>query len=58
MHPAGADTAAEADRSLREALPLYEKNRCAEIKNTVGHLFCGDPEHHRRHADPEDSRGR
>jgi uncharacterized protein YecT (DUF1311 family) len=43
MHPACADNAAEADRSLRETLPLYEKNRCAEIKNTAGQLFCGDP---------------
>jgi hypothetical protein len=57
MHPACADTTAEADRSRRETLPLplplplYEKNRCAEIKNNVGQLFCGDPEHHRRHAD-------
>jgi hypothetical protein len=51
MHPACADAAAEADRSRRETLPLYEKNRCTEIKDTAGQLFCGDPEHHRRHAD-------
>jgi len=43
LHPACADTAAEADRSLRDSLPLYEKNRCAEIKDTAGQLFCGDP---------------
>jgi uncharacterized protein YecT (DUF1311 family) len=44
LYPARADTEAEADRSLRETLPLYEKNRCADIKDTAGQLFCGDPE--------------
>jgi uncharacterized protein YecT (DUF1311 family) len=44
MHPARADSPPEADRSLREMLPLFEKNRCVDIKNFVGQLFCGDPE--------------
>jgi uncharacterized protein YecT (DUF1311 family) len=43
MHAACADTAAETDRSLRETLPLYEKNHCADTKDTAGQLFCGDP---------------
>jgi len=38
-----ADTAAEADLSLRDALPLFEKNRCIEVKDPAGQLFCGDP---------------
>jgi len=36
--------AEEADRSLRDALPLFESNRCIEIKDTAGQLFCGDPD--------------
>ena len=37
-----ADT--EADFSLRDVLPLFEKNRCIEIRDPAGQLFCGDPE--------------
>src|SRR5438876_5885301 len=44
IHPACADTAADAGWSLRDALPLFEKNRCADIKDIAGKLFCGDPE--------------
>ena len=36
-----ADT--EADFSLRDALPLFEKNRCIEIRDPAGQLLCGDP---------------
>lgn len=39
-----AEGTPESDRSLRDALPLFETNRCAEVKNTAGQLFCGDPE--------------
>ena len=42
--PAGAQGTPEADRSIRDMLPLFEKNRCAEIKDPVAQLFCGDPE--------------
>ena len=44
MHPACAETTPENDRSLRDALPLFEKNRCADIKDLAGQLFCGDPD--------------
>jgi uncharacterized protein YecT (DUF1311 family) len=27
-----------------EKLPLYAKNRCAEVKDPVEQMFCGDPE--------------
>ena len=42
--PACAEGTPEPDRSLRDALPLFEKNRCAEIRDSAGQLFCGDPE--------------
>lgn len=41
---ARADATPESDRSLRDTLPLFESNRCVEIKDTAGQLFCGDPE--------------
>jgi uncharacterized protein YecT (DUF1311 family) len=39
-----AEGTPEADRSLRDALPLLETNRCVEVRDTAGQLFCGDPE--------------
>ena len=39
-----AEGTPESDRSLRESLPLFESNRCADIKDTAGQLFCGDPD--------------
>lgn len=39
-----AEATPESDRSLRDTLPLFESNRCVEIKDTAGQLFCGDPE--------------
>jgi len=41
---AHAEGTPESDRSLRDTLPLFESNRCVEIKDTAGQLFCGDPE--------------
>lgn len=41
---ARAEGTPEPDRSLRDALPLFESNRCADIRDTAGQLFCGDPE--------------
>jgi uncharacterized protein YecT (DUF1311 family) len=35
-----------SDRSLRDMLPLFETNRCVDLKDTAGQLFCGDPELH------------
>jgi uncharacterized protein YecT (DUF1311 family) len=31
-------------RPFPELLPLFAKNRCAEVKNAAEQLFCGDPE--------------
>ena len=42
--PVRAEGTPEPDRSLRDALPLFEKNRCADTRDTAGQLFCGDPE--------------
>ncbi|SHL08539.1 lysozyme inhibitor LprI family protein [Bradyrhizobium lablabi] len=39
-----AEGTPESDRSLRDTLPLFETNRCAEVRDTAGQLFCGDPE--------------
>ncbi|MGR9777623.1 hypothetical protein ACUOF8_25340, partial [Escherichia coli] len=39
-----AEGTPETDRSLRDVLPLFESNRCAELRDTAGQLFCGDPE--------------
>src|ERR1700716_1726940 len=39
-----AEGTPESDRSLRDALPLFETNRCVEVRDTAGQLFCGDPE--------------
>jgi len=39
-----AEGTPEPDRSLRDALPLFETNRCAEVRDTAGQLFCGAPE--------------
>ena len=44
MLPACAESTPETDRSLRDALPLFEKNRCADVKDPAGQLFCGDPD--------------
>jgi uncharacterized protein YecT (DUF1311 family) len=33
-----------ASRPLSEMLPLFEKNRCGEIRNPADQLFCGDPD--------------
>ncbi len=42
--PVRAEGTPEPDRSLRDMLPLFEANRCVEIRDTAGQLFCGDPE--------------
>jgi uncharacterized protein YecT (DUF1311 family) len=34
----------EAKRSPAETLPLFAKNNCASLKDTVEQLFCGDPD--------------
>jgi uncharacterized protein YecT (DUF1311 family) len=43
-HPACAQTPADVDRSISEALPLFGKNHCEQIKDPAEQLFCGDPE--------------
>ena len=44
--PAHADTASEADRSLRQMLPLFDQNGCIHFRDLAEHLFCGDPDLH------------
>jgi uncharacterized protein YecT (DUF1311 family) len=39
-----AEGTPESDRSLRDALPLFETNRCVEVRDSAEQLFCGDPE--------------
>src|SRR4051794_14203387 len=41
---AQAEATSEPDLSLRDMLPLFEKNRCADVRDSAGQLFCGDPE--------------
>jgi uncharacterized protein YecT (DUF1311 family) len=43
-HPARAETSLDTDRSIREMLPLFDKNHCEQIRDAAGQLFCGDPE--------------
>jgi len=43
MLPACAESTPETDRSLRDALPLFEKNRCADVKDPAGQFAPPDP---------------
>src|SRR6266849_3351344 len=43
-HLACADNSPASDRSIRETLPLFEKNHCAAFAHPAEQLFCGDPE--------------
>jgi uncharacterized protein YecT (DUF1311 family) len=42
--PAVADNADDADRSISEVLPLFNKNQCEAVRDPAEQLFCGDPE--------------
>lgn len=42
-HPACAESAGKADRSIGESLPLFEKNHCEAFKEVADQIFCGDP---------------
>ena len=33
---------------MAEMLPLFAKNRCAELRDPAEQLFCGDPDLNRR----------
>jgi uncharacterized protein YecT (DUF1311 family) len=48
MHPACAQTKPDAapggPRPVAESLPLFAKNRCAEVRDAAEQLFCSDPE--------------
>jgi uncharacterized protein YecT (DUF1311 family) len=35
---------ADAQRPIAETLPLYTKNKCADLRDTAEQLFCGDPD--------------
>jgi uncharacterized protein YecT (DUF1311 family) len=43
-HPASAENPVAADRTIGQALPLFEKNHCEALKDPAEILFCGDPE--------------
>jgi hypothetical protein len=43
-HQARAEDAPASDRSIRELLPLFDKNHCETVKDPAEQLFCGDPE--------------
>src|SRR2546423_14767920 len=43
-HPVYAQAPADSARSIREALPLFEKNRCSSFREPADQLYCGDPE--------------
>jgi uncharacterized protein YecT (DUF1311 family) len=43
-HPLYAQGPADSTRSIREALPLFEKNRCSSFREPADQLYCGDPE--------------
>ena len=42
--PARAEDSPASDRSIRELLPLFDKNHCETVKDPADQLFCGDPE--------------
>jgi uncharacterized protein YecT (DUF1311 family) len=42
--PAWAQNAAESDRSISEALPLFGGNHCEAFRDPAEQLFCGDRE--------------
>jgi uncharacterized protein YecT (DUF1311 family) len=44
MHPVCAQDTPGSARPIAERLPLFAKNRCAEVKDPAEQLFCGDPE--------------
>jgi uncharacterized protein YecT (DUF1311 family) len=43
-HPAWAQNAGDSDRSIGEALALFGKNHCEDLRDPAEQLFCGDPE--------------
>jgi uncharacterized protein YecT (DUF1311 family) len=42
-HSARAEDTPAPDRSIRELLPLFDKNHCETVKDPADQLFCGDP---------------
>jgi uncharacterized protein YecT (DUF1311 family) len=42
--PARAEDSPAPDRSIRELLPLFDKNHCETVKDPADQLFCGDLE--------------
>ena len=43
-HPAYAESSDNADRSITEALPLFERNHCEVFREPAERIFCGDPQ--------------
>jgi uncharacterized protein YecT (DUF1311 family) len=42
--PTRAEVSADANRSISDSLPLFERNHCEVFKDLAEQLFCGDPE--------------
>jgi uncharacterized protein YecT (DUF1311 family) len=42
--PVVADNADDADRSISDVLPLFNKNHCETVRDPAEQSFCGDPE--------------
>jgi uncharacterized protein YecT (DUF1311 family) len=43
-HPSCAETSGNAERSISEMLPLFDRNHCGAFTDPAERLFCGDPE--------------
>jgi uncharacterized protein YecT (DUF1311 family) len=43
-HPAYAESPDNADRSISEALPLFQRNHCEMFREPAERIFCGDPQ--------------
>jgi uncharacterized protein YecT (DUF1311 family) len=50
MHPVCAQGTPGTTRPVAETLPLFARNGCADLKDPVEQLFCGDPELNRAGA--------
>lgn len=42
--PLFAQDSSDSDRSIGEKLPLFSRNRCADLRDPAEQLFCGDSE--------------
>jgi uncharacterized protein YecT (DUF1311 family) len=43
-HPARAEETAASGPPINTVLPLFDKNRCEQVRDPAEQLFCGDPQ--------------